>query len=710
METMTLFGLLDRYAVLVPSLQRNYVHGNDDVHAREVRMHFVALLRNCCDNGAETSLGVVYGVRKDAVLIPIDGQQRLTTLWLAAVYATNASPSSDLRMDLLAKLSRFSYQSRPLASTFCRWLTSGADIDFDMALTRADECWGEDPTVHSMITTLRLIHQTFKTNGDKLLSVLHGEGVHFDFSEVHGDDSDLYVKINARGRTLTQWETFKGAFAGELTSSHRRRFESEIEVLSDQYFARFGETPDGAFFSVFARISDYVQRRQGLYDPARHEHLSVIENRKGVAPYIPVEEFELETIADTIAIPFLQMTGWALGLEKSVGLWYWDTGEKSRSIADILFAPENANEHDFALFLFEYFSRFKEASGMTGPSFRALRFVANILENVVRESGSNAETDSSSPAKQFNRVAILSKFLRSGTSLYDAGIELPGDAPVQCREEMAKGRIYESGYPEQVALLNECESYMHGRVRIALFAMDLASDGWDCNLAGAFQTRLVALKRRCEKWKSSSDWQREGLLKELIGCESWNLKDQLTLSTGAEALRKLLSTRDDVHLQATYLDGSPTNEQWKRDCPWRRDWRINVFAVENWNGRTVKWHAGTGTYFLYEKANIQNAMPIADWRFDLRRSITSDFAELGKVESVTSNDGGTRSFRCCLKEIGDSTVNVYLWKEQVEIRWFNYRGEQQESAWIPIRQEHVDGSVLAGEIVKGVEQMKDGRP
>lgn len=171
MKTMTLFGLLDQYSVLIPHLQRNYVHGRDDAHAKEVREHFVTSLDECI-NGTEMNLDIIYGIRDKErnVLIPIDGQQRLTTLWLSAVYAASTSKDNASRLDILSKLTRFSYESRPLSATFCRWLTSGADVNYDTALLQAEECWGEDPTVHSMITTFRLIHDNFKSKSDVLLN------------------------------------------------------------------------------------------------------------------------------------------------------------------------------------------------------------------------------------------------------------------------------------------------------------------------------------------------------------------------------------------------------------------------------------------------------------------------------------------------------------------------------------------------------------
>ena len=719
MKTMTLFGLLDQYSVLIPHLQRNYVHGRDDAHAEEVRKHFVKSLDECI-NGAEMNLGAIYGVCDGTrdVLILIDGQQRLTTLWLSAAYAVSTSKGNASQLDLLSKLSRFSYESRPLAAAFCRWLTSGADFEYDTALLQAEDCWGEDPTVHSMITTLRLIHYNFKSKADVLLKVLREGKIHFKFSEVYGNDSDLYVKINARGKQLTQWENFKGAFASHLTDDNdRKSFESEIETLSDKFFDAFTAIPDKAFFSLFGRITDYVLRTGKTYgtgetyELSQHENLSTLA--KGVDCYVPVEEFDLEKTAGFIVEPVLRMLRWVLGLPATVSLWYWGAERRSKSVAEALFDPKTEDERDFALFLFEYFSRYADATGLSGNSYRALRFVANVLENVSREQEMKLGETEYSPANQFNRVKSMAGFLDSNPNLYEADVELPDNAPMQYREEFAKGQIYKAGIEFQIRLLQDCESYMHGRVRIALFRANAALNGWDCVLAtDLLQDRLSVFKRRIDEWRLADEGRRIDLLKVLISCEPWEIRNQITLATDVDALRYLLSTQDDVHLQGTYLDGEQVvDERWKENFSWRRDWRKNVFDMEDWNGRTVKWHGGTGTYFLYAKgkSNVQNAMPVADWRFDLWRSIGSDFAEVGKVGSVSSNDGGTRSFKCEWREVGDNLINIYLWKEGVEIRWFNYDGDKQKSEWIEIKCERVDGHALACEIKNHIQQMKDDR-
>ncbi len=639
MKTMTLFGLLDQYSVLIPHLQRNYVHGRDDAHAKEVREHFVTSLDECI-NGNEMNLDVIYGIRDKErnVLIPIDGQQRLTTLWLSAVYAATTSNDNASRQDLLSKLSRFSYESRPLAVTFCRWLTSGADVSYDTALLQAEDCWGEDPTVHSMLTTLRLIHDNFKSKADSLLNVLCENKIHFEFSEVHGKDSDLYVKINARGKQLTQWENFKGVFASKINDDSRKLFNEKIEKLSDLFYDKFEQKsdewkklPDQAFFALIGRLADYVLRTSELKDKpfveGQHKNLSNLANSKVNAnqPYVPVDEFYLGDIANRLVLPFLRMVNWVLDNEKAP-FKYWDG---SKGIPEALFYPENADERDFSLFLYEYFSKYQTGECLNANGYRALRLVANILENEARQPKDE------SASNQFNRIRTLKLFLNSGC-LYGSTVKLSGNPhSMQWVEEKVKAELYVN-HPESIGVMQNCERLMHGRIRIAL----LASEGgkWindtECGaslLAQKFKDRLEWIKGKLEAWDRNDD--RKGLLVELVQYMPWDIAWNSVVPVNLEdSTYRIIVSNDEFApwLQRSLLDQSEKAQEFDPNNEYGRetyavDWRESlckfirgdiVFEnekVEDKNDyRRVRWH--DSSYYLFTKTNNPKSFPIGDWR------------------------------------------------------------------------------------------------
>lgn len=466
MKRMTLFDLLENNSILIPALQRNYVHGRQDEHAREVRENFINTLRECYEDGKEMELGVVYGVRcKEPAgkntLVLIDGQQRLTTLWLASVYAALYLKDKQERRVLLRKLSGFSYEGRPMASMFCHWLTNGAhNYDFEHELELAEIRWGEDSTVRAMIVTLRtmdkltlrLLGEILEFKGGALLDAIQNK-VHFEFSEVTGDSSDLYMKVNARGRTLTQWETFKGSFADALQPEARSNFNERIERLGDAYFETFNKIPDTSFYSLFGIIADYIRRNEN----AEEMNLASLATGK-TETYVPVKEFKLSETANRMVEPLLRLMEWALnGHVRMMPFKYWDN---AFSVADAVFNPDKDDKRDFILFLFEYFTKYDTANGLEQDDFRALRLVANVLENVTRMPADDGTA-------HFNRVKKLKAFIEAVPTLY-ADIELNNNDAEQYREECFKSHFYNRASDEQIWKLQDCECLMHGRVRIAL--------------------------------------------------------------------------------------------------------------------------------------------------------------------------------------------------------------------------------------------------
>lgn len=82
----TLNELLDNYHVLVPQIQRDYAQGRDTEF--DLRKGFVnQIKRSLQSDSLPLNLDFVYGYTENTgngmqAFIPLDGQQRLTTLWL----------------------------------------------------------------------------------------------------------------------------------------------------------------------------------------------------------------------------------------------------------------------------------------------------------------------------------------------------------------------------------------------------------------------------------------------------------------------------------------------------------------------------------------------------------------------------------------------------------------------------------------------------
>ena len=111
--------------------------------------------------------------------------------------------------------------------------------------------------------------------------------------------------------------------------------------------------------------------------------------------------------------------------------------------------------------------------------------------------------------------------------------------------------------------------------------------------------------------------------------------------------------------------------------------------------------------------NSNNARPIGDWRFDLQASkISQDLKKLSAYEmsSIYINDGGTYSFPLALAGENER-INVYFWKESIEVRWFDYSGKGKEQRdFIPIPLATINSSWVVQTIKERVDSMRSNRP
>ena len=97
--------------ITIPRIQRAYAQGRSDAHAVKTRERFLSAIHNGLINNGLT-LDFIYGNIQNGQLIPLDGQQRLTTLWLLHWYADKKESINDKR------LARFSYNTRYSARDF----------------------------------------------------------------------------------------------------------------------------------------------------------------------------------------------------------------------------------------------------------------------------------------------------------------------------------------------------------------------------------------------------------------------------------------------------------------------------------------------------------------------------------------------------------------------------------------------------------------
>lgn len=265
--------LLDRHGrVEIPRIQRDYAQGREA--ETEVRQEFLGALHGALslpadDPNLPLNLDFVYGSvegTEPTRFLPLDGQQRLTTLFLLHWYASWKDGCSDEFRAMLCDPhgSRFTYSVRPSSAEFFDALANFTpDISPDKVSKLSElikdqawyfRHWRLDPTIQSAIRMLDSIHGKFLDCENLFQRLIDEERPAITFQLLDlanfGLSDDLYIKMNARGKPLTSFETFKARYQQELETQYGKEARSiegnQFPVA--EFFSRRMDTSWADFF------------------------------------------------------------------------------------------------------------------------------------------------------------------------------------------------------------------------------------------------------------------------------------------------------------------------------------------------------------------------------------------------------------------------------------------------------------------------------
>lgn len=262
-DKVSFWKLLSEKKIIIPIIQRDYAQGREGKEF--LRERFLGQLFDALkDNATPLVLDFVYGSVEGDTFYPLDGQQRLTTLWLLHWYLA-------LRAGTLPKdkkvLEKFSYETRISSRTFCQKLcgiTPYQPQQHGIAAFVRNQTWfysayEQDPTIQSM---LRMLNGTDISDSNKmditdgieeyciqaelteekakeLLDRLKEEDAPIGFYLLNMEDKDmpladdLYIKMNARGKVLTDFENFKVDLLKYKLSSREYLIDESFSLLLD---------------------------------------------------------------------------------------------------------------------------------------------------------------------------------------------------------------------------------------------------------------------------------------------------------------------------------------------------------------------------------------------------------------------------------------------------------------------------------------------
>lgn len=291
MKNSTLITLLTKYKVIIPPIQRDYAQGRKNGKIPHIRKKFIEdLLSVLIDNEKpKLELDFIYGyIEKDTannedllIFKPLDGQQRITTLYLLYWYISRLEKKES---DAKLFLQNFSYATRKSSREFCAKLVEfHPDLNgksFDEQIVNQPwffSSWNNDPTINSMLVVLKEIHSQINLKKENYWSKLTNENSRIVFHLLPMNDlglpDDLYIKMNARGKELTNFEHFKSRFSDILDHENAKLFNTKIDKeWSDLFWNTFkddeindiAQKVDSGFLSFFWFISDIIVRKQNI--------------------------------------------------------------------------------------------------------------------------------------------------------------------------------------------------------------------------------------------------------------------------------------------------------------------------------------------------------------------------------------------------------------------------------------------------------------
>ena len=277
--------LISLFGIEIPMIQRDYVQGRvhetdslkerkDDLarvllkkytDEREKRDKFISRLLNALLDPTSNAIELtfLYGTvaptsgassHQHDSFIPLDGQQRITTLFLLSwALLQRQTNENKVTIEAMGKYKQFkkglhslSYMTRPSSRDFCLNLFSEPIIMvpgcssihevIEKQIWFQDD-WSLDPTVESMMQMLDQLYvelDNFSSDEHRTMleNLLDGKGISFEILDMRDYQltDGLYIKMNARGKQLTKFENWKSEFIGFL----EEHLKNEIYDMIDQ--------------------------------------------------------------------------------------------------------------------------------------------------------------------------------------------------------------------------------------------------------------------------------------------------------------------------------------------------------------------------------------------------------------------------------------------------------------------------------------------
>lgn len=451
---ITFWKLINDYKIKIPLIQRDYAQGREDERSTDIRNLLLDNIKQALEGTRQVDFDFIYGTvlnnEDDKQLIPIDGQQRLTTLFLLFWYFNIKE-----NVGLNEKLSNFSYETRISAEDFTRTIVK-VKLNFDeiqgekLSAVLLEKKWFhfqwlQDPTVHAMLVMLDAIHEKFENFEIEVIPLLTGDDCpitfHFLELEKFGLGEDLYIKMNARGKPLSTFENFKAQFEQILENvgfpDRSKDFPFMVEkewtdLLWEYRSADY--TIDNAFVELFSFLTTSIAiKEKGVRNPriftdqlVKASELESIYRKEENVEFL-FDSLSLWKSKEEIHKEFDQIA-------KSVPLF---------TVHEQLFDACVNNDLNLMERIYLYTIVQKKLNGQGNDLPDTLRIIRNLVQRVRQvnsgQFNSNLRFDSLGPI-----FRTIDRLIATGKPIYDAILlfdSVEGFADISWKQEQEKAQF-----------------------------------------------------------------------------------------------------------------------------------------------------------------------------------------------------------------------------------------------------------------------------
>lgn len=487
-KILNFFELLQKHNIEIPIIQRDYAQGR--IENSDILNKFLLALKNSIITKTEIKLDFIYGDIVNENFQPLDGQQRLTTLFLLHWYAARKYKKDD--KSIIELLLRFSYETRISSREFCNALVNHIfnipTIEKEISDTIIDSnwfvlSWKKDPTIQSMLNTIDCIHRHFYEINDLWHKLTSEKLISFYYVELKnmGLTDDLYIKMNARGRLLTPFENFKAGLQKVATEKKwnegvdfQEGFSLKIDNIWTDYFwenFRKNNSIDSAHMRFITTVAMNIYK-----DIVTDDKLVFIQKSNDNSTYIAPSHFA-KKFYDYLYKCYEIYSG-LKGKEDNLKLEFplWRHQPKKSILSDIVY-EESGSSYTLKVLFHAQTEYLMRVSDFDKNAFSEwMRVIRNIISRGDATSSGERPDIIRSPQTFQGVVALVSELASGCNSIYEYLCNETIKsifAQDQVKEEQVKARLIKKN-PQLKELIWKVEDneLLRGRINFVLHCID----------------------------------------------------------------------------------------------------------------------------------------------------------------------------------------------------------------------------------------------